>query len=85
MKRIENHSLFVTFFVAGLTNSSYGVTIEQIQRLNNMSDKKFLEIKDKHYLAAMYAHLTSLSQIERLAMLKSGEALTKDNADMDVA
>lgn len=40
------------------------------ERLNNLSDSKFLDIKAKRYLAPIYAHLTSLSQIERLALLK---------------
>jgi hypothetical protein len=40
------------------------------ERLNNLSDSKFLNIKAKRYLAPIYAHLTSLSQIERLALLK---------------
>lgn len=42
------------------------------ERLNNLSDSKFLEIKEKRYLAPIYSHLTSLSQIERLALLKQG-------------
>jgi hypothetical protein len=42
------------------------------ERLNNLSDKKFLDIKEKRYLAPIYSHLTSLSQIERLALLKQG-------------
>ena len=40
------------------------------ERLNNLSDNKFLDIKAKRYLAPIYSHLTSLSQIERLALLK---------------
>lgn len=44
------------------------------ERLNNLSDKKFLEIREKRYLAPIFAHLTSLSQLERLAMLKDGQA-----------
>jgi hypothetical protein len=39
-------------------------------RLNNFNDTKFNEIRQKGYLAAIYAHLISLSQIERLAGLK---------------
>ncbi|MCB5162839.1 SapC family protein [Marinomonas algarum] len=42
------------------------------ERLNNLSDKKFLDIKEKRYLAPIFSHLTSLSQIERLALLKQG-------------
>ena len=40
------------------------------ERLNNFSDQKFLEVRQKGYLPAIYAHLISLSQIERLASLK---------------
>lgn len=42
------------------------------ERLNNLSEKKFLDIRERRYLAPIYAHLTSLSQIERLALLKQG-------------
>jgi hypothetical protein len=41
------------------------------ERLNNFGDGKFVEIRSKGYLPAIYAHLISLSQIERLATLKS--------------
>lgn len=44
------------------------------ERLNNLSDNMFLDIKAKRYLAPIYAHLTSLSQIERLASLKQEES-----------
>lgn len=40
------------------------------ERLNNFTDAKFAEIRQKGYLPAIYAHLISLSQIERLATLK---------------
>lgn len=40
------------------------------ERLNNFTDAKFNEIRQKGYLPAIYAHLISLSQIERLASLK---------------
>ena len=40
------------------------------ERLNNFSDAKFLEVRQKGYLPAIYAHLISLAQIERLAGLK---------------
>jgi SapC len=40
------------------------------ERLNNFSDQKFLEVRQKGYLPAIYAHLISLSQIERLASMK---------------
>lgn len=44
------------------------------ERLNNFSGSKFLEVRDKGYLPAMYAHLISLAQIERLASLKTPAA-----------
>ena len=40
------------------------------ERLNHFNDEKFLEIRAKGYLPAIYAHLISLSQIERLVSLK---------------
>lgn len=40
------------------------------ERLNNFNDVKFNEFRQKGYLPAIYAHLISLSQIERLADLK---------------
>jgi hypothetical protein len=39
------------------------------ERLNNLSDEKFLEIRSKRYLPAIYAHLISLAQTERLVSL----------------
>ncbi|WP_027389212.1 SapC family protein [Chrysiogenes arsenatis] len=47
------------------------------ERLNNLSDKRFLEIREKRYFAPIFAHLTSLSQLERLAMLKDGQTSLK--------
>ena len=44
------------------------------ERLNNFSDTKFLEIRAQQYLPAVYAHLISLPQIERLVSLKKGPA-----------
>ena len=56
------------------------------ERLNNLSDALFLDIKAKGYLPAIYAHLTSLSQIERLAMLqteRAGLASSEGQVDSD--
>lgn len=44
------------------------------ERLNNLSDKLFLEIREKRYLAPIFSHLTSLSQVERLARFKEDES-----------
>jgi len=40
------------------------------ERLNNLSNELFLEIRTKRYLPAIYAQLVSLAQIERLLNLK---------------
>jgi len=42
------------------------------ERLNSLSKEKFFDFQQKRYLPAIYAHLTSLAQIERLLSL-SGE------------
>lgn len=47
------------------------------ERLNNFTDAKFVEIRHKGYLPAIYAHLISLSQIERLASMKKPAADTQ--------
>lgn len=54
------------------------------ERLNNLSDTLFLEVRHKRYLPAMYAHLMSLPQIERLVQLKKEReptAVTSAGAD----
>ncbi|WP_086479460.1 SapC family protein [Oceanospirillum sanctuarii] len=53
------------------------------ERLNNLSDTKFLDIKERRYLAPIYSHLTSLSQIERLALLKKGVESFATNEEID--
>ena len=40
------------------------------ERLNGLSVDGFMELRDKRYLPAVYAHLLSLAQIERLMTLK---------------
>jgi len=39
------------------------------QKLNKLSDIKFLELRKKQYIPAIYAHLLSLSQIEGLVSM----------------
>jgi hypothetical protein len=46
------------------------------ERLNGLSVDGFMELRDKRYLPAVYAHLLSLAQIERLMTLKD-ERLAK--------
>ena len=40
-------------------------------RLNGLTDELFLSIKNKNYLPAIYAHLISLAQTERLVKMKN--------------
>lgn len=47
-----------------------GCWVVNEERLNNLSDERFLELRSKRFLPAIYAHLVSLSQIERLVTLK---------------
>ncbi|WP_299509681.1 SapC family protein [uncultured Limnohabitans sp.] len=47
-----------------------GCYVVNEERLNNLSDDRFLEIKGKNYLAPLYAHLISLAQTERLVKLQ---------------
>jgi len=51
-----------------------GCYVVNEERLNNFSDAKFLEVRQKNYLPAIYAHLLSLTQIERLAKLQQPTA-----------
>lgn len=47
-----------------------GCYVVNEERLNNLSDELFLEMRRRRYLPAIYGHLTSLGQIERLMTLK---------------
>lgn len=47
-----------------------GAYVLNEERLNSLSDNKFLELREKRYLPVMYAHLASLAQIERLLSFK---------------
>jgi len=53
------------------------------ERLNNFSDQLFLEVRQSRYLPAIYAHLISLPQIERLVNLK--KKLVDEEADASTA
>ncbi len=56
--------------VGGQSRSISGCYVINEERLNNLSDARFVEIRQKGYLPAIYAHLISLSQAERLSVLK---------------
>jgi hypothetical protein len=51
-----------------------GCYVVNEERLNNLSNDRFLEMREKRYLPAVYAHLVSLAQIERLMTLKEERA-----------
>ena len=41
------------------------------ERLKTISDKRFLELRDKQFLGPIYAHLVSLGRFERLIEKKN--------------
>jgi len=52
------------------------------ERLKNLSDKAFIDLRSKNYLAPVYAHLISLAQVERLLRFKDNDiGVTKALAD----
>jgi hypothetical protein len=79
-KFLAAHNLFVPLNMRVRQNDQFknisGCYVINEERLNSLSDQLFLEVRAKHYLPAIYAQLTSLSQIERLVMLKD-EKTTK--------
>lgn len=50
------------------------------ERLNELSDEQFKTLREKRYLPAIYAHLISLPQIERLIQLKKERTQASSNA-----
>jgi hypothetical protein len=48
------------------------------ERLNAFSDEKFLELRKNKYLNAIFAHLSSLAQMERLLGFKDKSLATQD-------
>jgi hypothetical protein len=51
-----------------------GCYVVNEERLNNLSNERFLEMRERRYLPAVYAHLVSLAQIERLMNLQEERA-----------
>jgi hypothetical protein len=41
------------------------------EKLNKLSDKDYIGLKEKNFMGPVYSHLTSLAQIERLVQLKN--------------
>ena len=55
---------------SGQVKNISGCYVINEERLNNLSDERFLELRSRQYLPAIYSHLSSLAQIERLVTLK---------------
>jgi len=50
-----------------------GAYVINEERFNSLSDEKFLELRGKKYISVVYAHLSSLAQIERLVAFKDAQ------------
>jgi hypothetical protein len=71
----ENNLLTPLSMRVNATNQVRNITgcyVVNEERLNNFSGEKFLQVRDQRYLPAIFAHLISLAQIERLAKRKEG-------------
>lgn len=55
----------------GAVRDVTGCYVVNEQRLNGLSDETFLEFRRRSYLPAIYSHLNSLAQIERLVRLRT--------------
>jgi hypothetical protein len=53
-----------------------GAYIVNEERLNALSDETFLEMRTQKYIPVVYAHLSSLSQIERLLSFKEKKSIS---------
>ena len=71
---LAEHNLFIPLNMrvrqAEQVKNITGCYVINEERLNNLSDERFLQMREKRYLPAAYAHLMSLAQIERLMTLK---------------
>ncbi|QEW06788.1 SapC family protein [Nitrincola iocasae] len=84
---LKSHNLFTPLNmqvrVGNKVQNVTGCYVVNEQRFANLSDELFLQIRHQHYLAPIYAHLTSLSRTESLAMLKQGITSVSQPADDD--
>jgi hypothetical protein len=58
--------------VAGSARDIAGSYVINEERFDALNDSVFLEVRSLRYLQAIYAHLSSLPQIDRLVRLKEG-------------
>lgn len=81
---LKEHNMFTPLNLRVRDNSRVknisGCYVINEERLNNLSDERFLEIKNKRYLPAIYAHLISLAQTERLVKLQEEATPAKEAA-----
>ena len=79
-KFLAEHNMFTPLNMRVRDNDKVknvsGCYVVNEERLNNLSDERFLEIKNKSYLAPLYAHLISLAQTERLVKLQDEKTAT---------
>ncbi|MBP6901345.1 MAG: SapC family protein [Burkholderiaceae bacterium] len=81
---LAEHNLFIPLNMrvrqAEQVKNITGCYVINEERLNNLSNERFLELRDKRYLPAAYAHLMSLAQIERLMTLKQERSTAQAKA-----
>lgn len=80
-KFLAEHNMFTPLNMRVRDNDKVknisGCYVVNEERLNNLSDERFLEIKNKRFLPALYAHLISLAQTERLVKLQDDKTAGK--------
>ena len=73
-KNLASHNMFTPLNMrvrqSDQVKNINGCYVLNEERLNSLSTEGFVELREKRYLPAIYAHLVSLAQIERLIMLK---------------
>jgi hypothetical protein len=73
-KFLKEHNMFTPLNMRVRDNDRVknitGCYVINEERLNNLSEELFKEMREKRYLPAIYAQLISLAQIDRLTMLK---------------
>lgn len=73
-KSLASHNMFTPLNMrvrqADKVKNVNGCYVVNEERLNALSTEGFVDLREKRYLPAIYAHLVSLAQIERLIMLK---------------
>ncbi|NVK30406.1 MAG: SapC family protein [Gammaproteobacteria bacterium] len=84
-KKLAELNLFTPLNMSVRDNANVknitGCYVINEERLKSLSDEKFLELRKLNYLAPIFAHLTSLAQVERLVQLAQGkDSITAEEA-----